>query len=209
MENLNKKDIFRKNAKKALKNELKFSAKSKHYTMLKTLEEVIKFTNSKRILLFMPLPYEPNLLTLRRKFTLKYQIYIPFMQNVSFKMVKLRAPFYSSHFGIKENKNQNEYKKRIDLAVIPVIGVDGKMARIGHGKGYYDIFFSKLKYKPIMVFVEIKDMFSKKILSQIHDIRGDFYITPTKNYISRGKYDRDYCRLRSRCSGSWRRVSVR
>ncbi|PSM51514.1 5-formyltetrahydrofolate cycloligase [Campylobacter blaseri] len=206
MNRVKNKNDFRKNAKQRIKQEVKTSARCKHYPILKEILAIIKNTNSKRVLLYMPTLYEPNLLVLRRQLARKYEPYIPLIQNISFKMVKLRGPFYKSKFGIKENRYQNEFKKRIDVAIVPVIGVDGKMARVGHGKGYYDIFFSKLKYKPIIIFVEIKDMFTKSYICEDHDIIGDFYITPTKKYLLRGKNDRDYCRIVGRSGRRWNRV---
>lgn len=201
------KENFRKNAKNKLKFVVKTKAKCSHYDILRNLKNIIKLTNSKKILFFMPMASEPNLLLLRRNLVRTSEIYIPLMQNVSFEMVKLRGPFYKSRFGILENRSQNTFNKKIDLAVIPVIGVDGKMARIGHGMGFYDRFFDSLDYKPLIIFVEIYDMFIKEIVSQPHDVKCDIYLTPKKNYILRGKNDRNNLRLRSRCSGSWSRVS--
>lgn len=204
--NLINKQNFRKFAKLKLKKDIKIKAKCSHYIILQRLEKLIKITNSKKILFFMPLDHEPNLLILRRKFARNHRVFIPFMLDVSFEMVKLKGPFKISNFKVRESCGQNYKFEKIDMAVVPVIGVDGNMARIGHGKGYYDIFFDKLKYRPIIVFMQIKDLFSKEIISQKHDIRCDFYITPRKNYLIRGKYDRDYCRIRSRCGGNWCRV---
>ena len=150
----------------------------------------------------MPFDYEPNLYILQKKLSKKCEFFVPFMLDINLKMVKFKRPFVKSKFGVTETLNQNEFKGKIDLAVVPVIGVDGNMARIGHGKGFYDMFFSALNYKPIIVFVSIKDNFTNSIISQKHDIIGDFYFTPRKNYFKKGKYDR-YCsgisRGRSRC----------
>lgn len=203
-----KKDEFRKFAKSSLKKEIKFSAKCKHYSVILNLKKIVKFYNYKRILLFSPTKFEPNVLLLRDKSSSSLELLVPFMENISFKMVKLRLPFHRSKFGIKETNNQNAFEKRIDLAVVPVVGVDGNLARIGHGKGYYDIFFSKLGYRPKVIFVGIKDMFIKDIVTLDYDIKCDIYLTPKKSYI-RGRDDRDFVRLRSRCSGNWRRVSSR
>lgn len=198
------KESFRKSAKFTLKREIKQSAKCKHYPMLKTTMKIIEHYKAKKILIFMPLVYEPNLMIIRRNLVKNREIFIPFMRDISFKMVKLRNPFFVSKFGVRESANQNEYKKKIDLAVIPVIGVDGNGGRIGHGKGYYDIFFSELKFKPKIIFVEIKDMLIDEIITEPHDIQGDLYITPKKNYILRGNNDNSYFMSRSgyyRCCG--------
>lgn len=207
MNNIENKNKFRKQAKQKIKDEFLISAKCKHYPILNDVKHIIKFTNSKHILIYMPSFLEPNLLILRRYLSKKHNLYIPVMQSISFKMVKLRGPFYKSKFGIRENRCQNEFKKKIDLAIVPVIGVDGNMARIGHGKGYYDIFFSRLKYKPIIIFVEIKDMFTKNSICENHDIVGDFYLTPTKKYLIRGKNDRNYRRITGGSGRCWNRIS--
>ena len=114
--------------------------------------------------------------------------------------------FKISRFGLRQTLPQNGYFKKVDLAVVPAIGVDGAMARIGHGKGFYDMFFSGLKFKPAIAFVSIKDCFCSEILSLDHDVKGDFYITPSQNYLKRGKYDRDFNRLVRSCGGRWHRI---
>jgi len=203
-----KKEQFRSRAKKALKFEAKFGARCKHYAMLKTIFKIIEIYKPRRILLFIPLKYEPNLLLLRRDLARICEIFVPFMVDVSFKMVKLRCPFFVRKFGVKE-PNAGNARRKIDLAIIPVIGVDGNFARIGHGKGYYDIFFSQFEKKPKIIFVEIKDMFINDIISENHDIKGDFYITPKKNYYLKGRNDRDFTVFRRRNFGRWHRISSR
>lgn len=203
------KEKFRKDIKFKLKRELKFKAKATHYKMFKPLLNLLKKLKPKRILIFHPLASEPNLRILKTKLCKKYEIFVPFMFGISLKMVKSRLPLRRSKFGIKEPISPKFSQKRIDVAIIPVLGVDGNMARIGHGKGFYDRFFSDLPYRPIVIFVQIKENFIDKIITQNHDIQGDFYITPTKNFIKRGTYDRSFNRLRSRCGGSWRRISCR
>lgn len=203
------KENFRKKIRTELKREVKFKARSAHYTMLNPLLNLLDELKPKRVLTFHPLASEPNLQILRRKLRKKYEIFIPFMFDISLKMVKSKLPLRRSKFGIKEPISPKFSHKRIDVAVVPVLGVDGNMARIGHGKGFYDRFFSDLPYRPIVIFIQIKENFIDKIITQNHDIQGDFYITPTKNYIKRGTYDRSFSRIRSRCGGSWRRVSCR
>lgn len=201
------KEEFRKLAKNRLKNHTRIFAKSKNRVISDKIFEIINFFEAKNVLIFTPLKYEPDLLNLRRKMKKSVTFYLPFMLNISLKMVKFRLPLKVAKFEVKQSSNSNAFSKGVDLAVIPTIAVDGKMARIGHGKGFYDMFFSMLKNKPIVVFVEICDLFCNQNLCEKHDIVGDFYITAKKNYMLRGKYDRNFSRLRSRISGSWRRIS--
>ena len=203
------KNEFRKICKSQLKFYSKIFAKSRFYGVARRIEELIKFCNARKILIYIPLSYEPEILHLRKKLSKNCEFYVPLITDVNLKMVKLKTPFVKSHFGLRETLPQNGYFGKVDLAIIPVVGVDGKFARIGHGKGYYDMFFAGLNFKPVIVFVSIKDCFTEEILSLEHDIVGDFYSTPNKNYLKRGKYDRDFNRLVRSCGGRWHRVSSR
>lgn len=198
------KDSFRKIAKKRLLKESKIFAKSKSNRIFDELNFIIKKSGAKNILIYLPLKFEPNSYYLINKLKNRANFYLPFMQDVNLKLVKLKRPFKKAKFGVMQPPDQNEQKKRIDMAIIPVVGVDGTMARVGHGKGYYDRFFSKLNYRPLIVFVQTTALISKQIIAQKHDIKGDFYITPTKKYIIRGKNDRNFYRT---WGGGFRRRS--
>jgi len=95
--------------------------------------------------------------------------------------------------------NSHFYLSKIDMAVVPVVGVDGKLRRIGFGKGMYDRFFAKLKEKPITVFVQLMKCYTKQNITDDFDIKADIYITP-EDIIFRGKHyvNRNYYR---RCGG--------
>lgn len=162
---------------------------------------LIRSLKCKNILLFAPLFYEPNLLNLRPKLAKKYNLFLPFMVNKSLKAVKLRLPFNIAKFKVKQPPNSNAFAKKLDLVIIPVIGVDTNMARIGHGFGFYDRFLNSLNHKPIVVFVGIKDMFVNTQICDSRDIKADFYITPTKTY-TKAIHDRsNYMHSRFGC---WR-----
>jgi len=203
------KNEFRKNARANLMRLAKFKAKCSHYQATKTLLNLINFTNSKKVLLYLPLDYEVDVLKMRRNLSRRCEIFAPFMVGLSLKMVRLRLPFVTYKFHVREPSGRKMDNVRLDMAVVPAIGVDGAMARIGHGKGFYDRFFDTLPVKPkLIVFLEVKDFYTKDVLSQAHDAVADFYITPSKNYIKRGINDRGFNRLRSRCCGHWSRVSL-
>jgi 5-formyltetrahydrofolate cyclo-ligase len=205
-----KKDDFRNASKQLLKNKIKFMAKSTHYKLFLPLLKLLNELKVKSVMIYNPLPYEPNFYFLKRILVKKYEIFVPFMLGISLEMVKSRLPLITrGKFGVKEPVSTKIFKKRIDVVIVPVLGVDGNMARIGHGKGFYDRFFASLPYRPIVIFVEIIDNFTNEIITQDFDISGDFYLTPNKIYKKRGIYDRDFNRFRNRCGGTWRRVSCR
>lgn len=202
------KQTYRKIAKSALKKESKRVASSYKNRLNLDIIKLIRFYNVKNLLIFTPMPTEPNLIMLRRKLAKKCTIFVPFMVDKSLKMVKLRLPLFVSKFGIKEARDSNAYKKKIDMAIVPVIAVDTNMARVGHGAGFYDRFFDSLGYRPVVVFVSIKDMYINDKICDAHDICADFYITPTKKYIKKVCYDRDVAsRIRRLNFWSWRRLA--
>ena len=80
-------------------------------------------------------------------------------------------------FGIKEPNNSFFKARKIDLAIVPVVGIDKLGKRIGFGKGMYDRFFDSLNYKPTTVFTQLVLCKSEKILSDNYDIQANYIIT--------------------------------
>ena len=177
MENNHKGD-FRKSCIKKLEFIGLFSKYYKNKIIVEKLEKFIKVTESKNILLYIPLGIEvdikPLILSLRKS---KKNVYVPFMQGDSFKIVKYRLPLYKKRFGIKEPNNSFLKPKKLDLAIVPVVGVDAVYKRIGYGKGMYDRFFDRLNYKPTIVFTQLVLCKSEKVLSDNYDIQADYIIT--------------------------------
>ncbi|EAC1884000.1 5-formyltetrahydrofolate cyclo-ligase, partial [Campylobacter jejuni] len=135
-----------------------------------------------------------------------YKLFVPFMQDKSLKIVKLRLPFIKKRFGVLEPID-SFFKAKIDLAIVPVIGVDKNLKRIGHGQGFYDRFFENLNYKPHIIFVQSIDALSQNNLTQKHDISGKLYINPYKKYYKKErKNDRITYRTYSRYSRTRYRI---
>ena len=173
------KNQFRKECIEILKNISNQANKRYLDTIVaKKLESLIESISPKSILFFMPLKIEPNLKKLINKYRKKVDIFIPFIEEKSFKMVKYRLPLKKDSFGVLSSNNSFFKQKSVDMIIVPVIGVDGNFKRVGFGKGMYDRFYEKLKNKPIVVFVQTKKCFTKKIVTNWHDISCDFYITP-------------------------------
>ena len=178
MKNDHKSD-FRKSSIKRLEFTSLFLKYYKNKIIVKKLEDFIKRSDSKNILLYIPLGIEvdvkPLINSLRK--TKNKNVYVPFMQGDSFKIVKYRLPLYKKRFGIKEPNNSFFKPNKIDLAIIPIVGVDKLNKRIGYGKGMYDRFFDRLTYKPTMIFTQLILCRSEKILSDNYDIQADYIIT--------------------------------
>ena len=178
MKNDHKSD-FRKSCIKRLEFTSLFLKYYKNKIIVKKLENFIKQSGSKNILLYIPLGIEvdvkPLINSLRK--TKGREIYVPFMQGESFKIVKYRLPLYKKRFGIKEPNNSFFKNPKIDLAIVPIVGIDKLGKRIGFGKGMYDRFFDSLSYKPTIVFTQLILCKSEKILSDNYDIQANYIIT--------------------------------
>lgn len=157
--------------------------------------ELEKSHSIQDVLFYMPFGFEADILPLMREYRKKYNCFIPFIQDVSFKMIPFRYPFVNNRFGIKEGFNSLFYKKKLDLMIVPILGYDIANKRIGFGKGMYDRFFSNLKKKPIVVFVQLKNIFSKEMITEDFDIKFDIYISP-KIIIKRVNNANKHCNYR-------------
>lgn len=174
---LNHKSDFRKSCIKRLKFTSVISKYYKDKIVIKKLENFINRSKSKNILLYIPLGIEVDVKPLINKLRKDRNVYVPYMEGDSFKIVKYRLPLQKKKFGIKEPNNSFIKPQKIDLAIVPIVGIDAIGKRIGYGKGMYDRFFGRLSYKPTLVFTQLVLCKSDKILSESYDIQADYIIT--------------------------------
>lgn len=134
----------------------------------------------KNVLVYMPFGDEANinpLISLLRK--KKCRVFIPFIQEISFKMIPLRLPLHKNSFGIYESNNSIFKINKVDVAIVPVLGIDKHFKRIGFGKGMYDRFMSACKNKIHIIFIARSPNYSPNVITQHHDISGDCFFTPS------------------------------
>ncbi len=169
---------FRENCLKKIKNAPK---ESRYYrnTMINQhlIRELKKFRGAK-ILFYYPLPFEADIRRTLNRIRQNCDIFVPFMQDSSFKIVPFRLPLKKNNFGIYEAGNTIRNINKIDIAIVPAVGVDGKLQRIGFGKGMYDRFFAKLKKRPYTIFIQPEICFTKKYICDSYDVACDLLLTP-------------------------------
>ncbi len=141
------------------------------------LSQILQKYKQASILFYIPLPFEADIRKTLQKMRKKHNIFVPFMEGKSFKMVPYRLPLKRKKFGIYEAGNSLRNIKKIDIAIVPVVGVDRDFKRVGFGKGMYDRFFEKLRKKPYTIFVQRKSCQSLESICDKHDISADILIT--------------------------------
>ena len=176
---VNKKS-FRQQSLKVLSNEIKHAYIKDKY-IVSALYQYIKKENIHSIMLYIPMKSEVNLFPLIKQLRKeKKKVYAPFMEGKSFRLVKYRLPLYKKQFGIQEPNNSKKYKSRtIDLAIVPIVGVDATLRRVGFGKGMYDRFFEKeRKNIKKIIFVARKLCYTHKVITDHYDVEADMIVVP-------------------------------
>ena len=177
----NKKSRFRKRCLKQLQSARGYGAYIKDKQVLKVLYALIRREDARTIMLYLPLKTEVNLYPLIQKLRRENrQLYVPFMEGASFRLVKYRYPLKRKRFGLKEPLDSKQYrKKQIDIAVVPIVGVDATLRRVGFGKGMYDRFFEKeIKNIKKIVFVARSLCYSAEVVTDKYDVKADMIIVP-------------------------------
>ena len=141
-----------------------------------------KLKKAKSILAFWPLGMEADIRQTVRTLRRQKNVYLPFMEDDSFKMVPFRLPLEAKKFGILEPGNTNRKIKKIDVAIVPAVGVDGEGRRVGFGKGMYDRFFARLRKKPYIIFVQSELCKTTNYICDDYDVKADELITPHRCY---------------------------
>ena len=180
------KKIFRQECLRKLEGTLGSRRFIKNHRLMEKIDFFIKKYNPRSILFYLPMGHEPDIRPLIRKWRTKVNVYVPFMEGKSFKLVQYRLPLYRKRYGIYEPNNSHFYKREIDMAVVPVVGVDRRLGRVGFGKGMYDRFFGSLDRRPLILFVQLEKCYTRDVVTDDYDVVADIYLTPEET-ITRGK----------------------
>ena len=176
---------FRKDCLNKLSNTSKHNKLYRDSLVNNKLLKELKHIRNKSVLLYYPLGVEVDLRKVMKIIRKTNNVYLPFMQYQSFKMVPFRLPLHKKKFNILEAGNTIKKINRVDIAIVPTVGVDGKLQRIGFGKGMYDRFFDKLKKKPYTIFIQPEICYTKELVCDSYDVACDLLITPKVNMLSR------------------------
>ena len=185
------KTTFRKRAIQRLKSLNRTRAILFDKRINRYLIDTIPIESVDSVMLYIPLKMEANITPIIKEFRKKgVSVYVPFMEGESFRLVKYRLPLKRKRFGIYEPKISRQYRvKKIDIAIVPIVGTDPTFRRVGFGKGMYDRFFqNSRRFIEDIIFVERLFCFSEDIITQEHDISA-YTIVTGKTVVKRGYRD--------------------
>ena len=177
---------FRSYCLKRMKHASSHNKRYKDTLLGNKLSKILILLKVRSVLLYWPLPFEADLRKMLQKSRRQRRVFLPFMVGESFKMVAFRLPLEKKAFGIFEPKESHKITTHIDIAIVPAIGVDGSMRRIGFGKGMYDRFFENLPKPPIIIFVQPELCKTSKFVCDDYDVSADLLATPRRLYGARG-----------------------
>lgn len=138
-----------------------------------------------QVFMFAALNHEPNILSLAADY--QNPVYgLPITRErlfMDFFRYRAGDPLKQGTFGIPVPENPNEVITPCsnDVMLIPAVALTKVGSRLGHGKGYYDIYLSSLKNKPTLVGVCWEELICEKNTwpEDAHDVRLDHICTQT------------------------------
>ena len=205
--NFKDKSSFRQFCKRQLKQNERFVFLQKNQ-ILKMLKKILLELNAKKVLFYLPLKHEvdvrPLIFDIKRelRYDKRLKIFVPKVLGVSFDCVEFRLASFKNIYHIDEPHAALRFPD-LDVMIVPILGVDLNLGRIGFGKGMYDRFYAKLKKKPKIIFITKKIYFSNQKLTQSYDILGDFLIDGRVMIQRGGNVNRNRVGVRHRWRDLW------
>ena len=143
-----------------------------------------KKTKPKIIGGYYPFNYELDILNILEKLEKKkYIISLPKIaknNKMNFFKWSFKEPLRINKFGIPETTSNKKINPNILL--IPLVGFDDQLNRLGYGGGYYDRYLSKIEDNKKIIKIGVGFSFQKikNIPINKHDIKLDYIITEKK-----------------------------
>ena len=139
----------------------------------------------KKILVYQSIDNEPSIeQTTELAWQKDIEVYIPKViskEKIIINRLRKNSSYSKNKFGIKESNDLDTVElAEIDLAVLPLVGIDLNGFRLGYGGGYYDRFFNQesgLSRKPFIIGAGYAFQVLEVSFAEDHDLKCDSVIT--------------------------------
>jgi 5-formyltetrahydrofolate cyclo-ligase len=138
--------------------------------ILHQVEQQPAFRQAATVLLYAPLPDEPQLQALLRRWSAEKRLLLPVVRG-SELLVGDCGLLRQGAFGIMEPAQALPEAPRVDVAIVPGVAFDRSNHRLGRGKGYYDRFLSATPTYKLGVCFACQLL--EHIPHDLHDVRMD------------------------------------
>ena len=179
------KEDIRRSLLKRRRSLSKEELKQVSYEINTHLINEIQNRDLKKILVYQSIDNEPSIeQTTELAWQKDIEVYIPKViskEKIIINRLKKNSSYSKNKFGIKESNDLDTVElAEIDLAVLPLVGIDINGFRLGYGGGYYDRFFnqgSELSRKPFIIGVGYAFQVLEVSFAEDHDLKCDSVIT--------------------------------
>jgi 5-formyltetrahydrofolate cyclo-ligase len=147
------------------------------------LNKIPEFKKAQRIAFYYPIGSEAKIQdVIQESNNLGKQILFPRVEgdNLSFRIIKDYDDLEKGKFNIMEPRDNCSHADKIDVILIPAVGISRSGYRLGYGHGYYDRFLAK---NPHILSIAIT--FEKQVVKHIpfdhNDVRVDWIVTEDRS----------------------------
>ena len=144
------------------------------------IEQLPEFQSAQVVMMYYPVHHEIDLRPLMEKYAVSKVILLPVTHRKSIELRQFTSlsTMTKDHMRVPVPDAPTYIGKQPDLILVPGIGFDERMVRLGHGGGYYDRFLRKQRTKKVGICYDCQ--YVKELPYWIHDQRVDKVVTPTR-----------------------------
>jgi len=144
----------------------------------KKLKRIDVFTNAQKIGAYYPIGSEiPTQDIMQEALSNGNEVFLPKVQgkNMEFRKIENLSNLECGSFEIMEPRDECPVNNRLDVILVPTVGISPIGVRLGYGHGYYDRFLAENKIQTIALVLEKQII--KNIPREEHDVIIDWIVT--------------------------------
>jgi 5-formyltetrahydrofolate cyclo-ligase len=153
-----------------------------HAAVLANLRTLPELTGARCVLLYAPLPDEPDVSPLAGEVSMAVLPRIVSLDPPRLEAVQSRGGSRVGPFGIAEPVGEAIDFQQINVVLVPGLAFTRDGRRLGRGKGFYDRFLPELAETCVKVGVCADDRLLDELPTDPHDVPVDVVVTASRVY---------------------------
>ena len=164
------KAVLRKEAKAKIRN---ICREDESREIVRQILSMPEYASNTTILAYVPLSDEPDISPLLDD----ERVLLPYIENGKMAFSASRS-LHRSALGFWEpGKREEAYDTA--LMLVPLLGYNSRLFRLGRGGGYYDRYIEENRYRLITAGVAFSASYMPEFIEEAHDAELDIIITPS------------------------------